>query len=491
MVLKKLKNLPRRKKRLLYGLLLFVNDAVFLAISYYLSYYLRFYTKIFGENKPTYTFDRHYIYYSIIFIIATIFIFSFFKLYEWDNIYKGSGYYGRILRAISISTVTIVIAGYLFETFSFSRIWIFLLYFISVFLMFLSRFLIEVFTAKLIKVLGLSSKVIVVGIGENAKRIEDSFKKYSGGMYEVIGYVDKLENLKEGKKYLAEAAYLKKNLFMGCLDDLRDIVKKSNAQRIIISSMEYRYYEVLSILEELKGLDVLVLVFPGFFEFSVKRVNMREIGGVPLMQVKNVGFFGMDLFYKNVIDYVLGAVVFLFFIPVYLIVGAVIKLGSKGPIFYRQVRYTKNFKKFYMYKFRTMHIDAEHRLSELQKYNEADGPLFKMKNDPRITRFGRFLRKFSIDELPQIINVLKGELSLVGPRPPIPEEVEKYDEWQKKRLNVKQGITGMWQVSGRSSLNFEEMTRLDLYYVQNWSIGMDIKILLKTIPAVLFGRGAY
>ena len=168
-----------------------------------------------------------------------------------------------------------------------------------------------------------------------------------------------------------------------------------------------------------------------------------------------------------------------------------IKIDSKGPVFFEQKRMTKDCRIFYMYKFRTMYVDAEKRLKDLMKYNEADGPLFKMKNDPRITRVGRLLRKFSIDELPQIINVLKGELSLVGPRPPIPSEVEKYDEWEMKRMNVKQGITGLWQISGRSDLSFEEMARLDLYYIQNWSIEMDIKILLKTIPIVLFGKGAY
>jgi lipopolysaccharide/colanic/teichoic acid biosynthesis glycosyltransferase len=168
-----------------------------------------------------------------------------------------------------------------------------------------------------------------------------------------------------------------------------------------------------------------------------------------------------------------------------------IKISSRGPVFFEQKRMTKDCRIFYMYKFRTMYVDAEERLKDLMKYNESDGPLFKMKNDPRITRVGRFLRRFSIDELPQIINVLKGELSLVGPRPPIPSEVEKYDEWEMKRMNVKQGITGLWQISGRSDLSFEEMARLDLYYIQNWSIEMDIKIILKTIPAVLFGKGAY
>ncbi|MBM3710707.1 MAG: exopolysaccharide biosynthesis polyprenyl glycosylphosphotransferase, partial [Actinobacteria bacterium] len=177
--------------------------------------------------------------------------------------------------------------------------------------------------------------------------------------------------------------------------------------------------------------------------------------------------------------------------PIYLIVAVLIRIDSKGPVFFQQKRMTKDCKIFYMYKFRTMYVEAEERLKDLLQLSEVDGPIFKMKNDPRITRVGRFLRKFSIDELPQIINVLKGELSLVGPRPPLPNEVEKYDEWEAKRMNVKQGITGLWQISGRSDLSFEEMARLDLYYIQNWSIEMDLKIILKTIPAVLFGKGAY
>jgi len=172
-------------------------------------------------------------------------------------------------------------------------------------------------------------------------------------------------------------------------------------------------------------------------------------------------------------------------------VGLMIKADSPGPVFYKQKRYTKDCKEFYIYKFRTMYVDADKKLEELKAKNEADGPMFKIKNDPRITRTGRFLRKFSIDEVPQIINVLKGELSLVGPRPPLPWEVAEYDDWVKKRLNVKQGITGLWQISGRSELNFEEMARLDLYYIQNWSPGLDINIILKTIPAVIFSRGAY
>ncbi|GAI06622.1 unnamed protein product, partial [marine sediment metagenome] len=161
------------------------------------------------------------------------------------------------------------------------------------------------------------------------------------------------------------------------------------------------------------------------------------------------------------------------------------------PVFYKQKRITKDGKEFYMYKFRTMVVGADKELNQIRDKNEADGLLFKIKKDPRITRVGRIIRRSSIDEIPQIINVLKGELSLIGPRPPLPEEVKKYKKWHGKRLNVKQGITGLWQVTGRSELGFEEGIKLDLYYIQNWSIGMDIKILLKTIPAVLSRRGAY
>ena len=487
MIIKFLKNLPRRKKKLLYGAGLFINDAVFLALAFFLSYWLRFYTALFSFVKsiPSYTINVHYTYYSTVFVVLNLIFFGLYKLYNWDQLYRGSGYYFRIFKAISINIVMVVTLGYLIQTFSFSRIWIGLLYIFSIAFIFLTRFIINILTQKIIRRLGLSSKTLIVGIGEDARRIEDSLKKYKAENFKIVGYIEKEERIEK------ERNYAKKFNILGCLEDLREVVVRSNVQKVIISSKEYGYDEILSMLEELKSLDVLVLMFPGFFEFSVRRINMREAGGIPLIQVSNVGFFGVDLFYKNIIDYGLGGILFLLFIPIYLAVGLLIKIDSKGPVFYRQKRYTKNYKEFYIYKFRTMYLDADKRLGELKKYSEVDGPIFKMREDPRVTRVGRFLRKFSIDELPQVINVLRGDLSLVGPRPPIPEEVSRYEEWQKKRLNVKQGITGLWQVSGRSDTNFEEMARLDLYYIQNWSIGMDIKILLKTIPAVLFGRGAY
>ena len=483
--LKAIKDLSRLRKKLIYGIWLLISDIIFLALAFYISYYLRFHTGVIAEINKTYLIEKNYILYSIIFILSAIFIFFLFSLYDRDKIYRGSGYYSKLLRAISINIIVIILAGYLLNLFTFSRKWILLLYLFSFVFLYLSRFLIEAITQKVAKKLNIKSKTIIIGIGENARRIEDSLRKYSLEQDIILGHVDKKQSILKDKEYSKNFTVL------GYLENLKDIINKNNIQRVIISSPEYKYYEILEILESLKGMDITTLIFPGFFEFSLRRLSVREIGGVPLMQVANIGFFGFNLFLKNLIDYTLGIISFIFFIPIYLVVAILIKTSSRGPVFFKQKRLTKDCKEFYMYKFRTMYVDAEKILQDLMKYNEADGPLFKMKNDPRITRVGRFLRKFSIDELPQILNVLKGELSLVGPRPPLPCEVEKYDEWEMKRLNVKQGLTGLWQISGRSDLSFEEMTRLDLYYIQNWSIEVDIKIILKTIPAMLFGKGAY
>ena len=483
--LKAIKDLSRFRKKVVYGILLLISDMIFLALAFYFSYYLRFHTGVMAEINKTYIIEKNYILYSIIFILSAVFVFLLFNLYDRDKIYRGSGYYSKLLKAISINIIVIILAGYVLNLFTFSRKWILLLYLFSFVLLYLSRFLIEAVTQKVAKKLNIKSKTIIIGIGENARRIEDSLRKYSLEEDIILGHLDKKQRILKNKEYSKDFTIL------GYLEDLKDIINKNNIQRVIISSPEYKYYEILEILESLKGLDVTTLIFPGFFEFSLRRLSVREIGGVPLMQVSNIGFFGINLFLKNLIDYILGSILFLIFIPIYLIVGLMIKLDSRGSVFFEQKRLTKDCKVFYMYKFRTMYIDAEDRLKEVMKYNEADGPLFKIKNDPRITRVGHFLRRFSIDELPQIINVLKGELSLVGPRPPLGSEVEKYDEWEMKRMNVKQGVTGLWQISGRSDLSFEEMARLDLYYIQNWSIEMDIKIILRTIPAVLFGKGAY
>jgi len=194
---------------------------------------------------------------------------------------------------------------------------------------------------------------------------------------------------------------------------------------------------------------------------------------------------------KRAVDIAASAALLLVLGIPLLAIALAIKLDSKGPVIFRQTRVGKNGKPFTFLKFRSMHTDADQRLAQLMEFNETEGATFKMKNDPRVTRVGRFLRRSSMDELPQLLNILYGHMSLVGPRPGLPREVKNYQEWQYRRLSVTPGLTGLWQVSGRSSVSFETMTKLDIYYVENWSLWLDFKILLKTIKAVATGHGAY
>ncbi len=195
---------------------------------------------------------------------------------------------------------------------------------------------------------------------------------------------------------------------------------------------------------------------------------------------------------KRALDITLSLVVLLpWGLVVTAVVAVLIKLDSPGPVLFRQQRLTRTGKPFAVLKFRTMIMNADQLKEQLLDQNEASGPIFKMRGDPRLTRVGRWLRRTSLDELPQVFNILRGDMSWVGPRPPLPEEVALYEEWQKRRLGTTTGLTGLWQISGRSLLSFDEMVKLDLYYVENWSLVLDLKILLRTIPAVLTGRGAF
>jgi exopolysaccharide biosynthesis polyprenyl glycosylphosphotransferase len=209
----------------------------------------------------------------------------------------------------------------------------------------------------------------------------------------------------------------------------------------------------------------------------------------PLVLLRTRGFYLQ--FGKRALDIGASALGLILTAPLLLFLGILIRLDSAGPMFYRSRRTGKNGRIFTFYKLRSMAVDAHSRRSEVSHLNEAEGPIFKIRKDPRLTRIGGFLRRTSLDELPQLLNVLKGDMSLVGPRPPLPEEVERYEPWQMRRLDVRPGLTCLWQISGRSRIGFEEWMRLDLEYIRHRSFGMDLRILLRTIPAVLSREGAY
>jgi exopolysaccharide biosynthesis polyprenyl glycosylphosphotransferase len=319
--------------------------------------------------------------------------------------------------------------------------------------------------------LGLISTVVVGGRGARSKVRRIVERKPSA--YSVVGEVE----LADGHVDLAE---------------LRRVLDETGARNVVLAGAEQLSdEEFLALLHSMRLRGVRVRVVPGNVTLMSSRSILTQRVGIPIMEVGYPQLDNNQRFLKRLLDVsgsVLGLVVLS---PLLLTVAALIKLTSRGPVFFMQKRVGADETVFLCYKFRSMYQDAEARQAELEAENEADGAIFKIKKDPRVTPVGRFIRRWSIDELPQLINVLKGEMSLVGPRPLPVRDFERMSEYHKQRLGAVPGITGYWQISGRSDLSFDEMVRLDLYYIKNWSLSLDLKIIFKTFRAVLKHEGAY
>ncbi len=279
---------------------------------------------------------------------------------------------------------------------------------------------------------------------------------------------------------------------VGTFDDIHEAVEATAADTVIVLSCPELDGRALRRLAwRLEDDDVDLILASALIDVAGERTTIRPVDGLPLLHVDHPRLAGAGRVVKAIFDRVGAAVLICLFAPLLALVAVAVKVGSPGPVIFRQVRVGKAGREFPMLKFRTMSRDADAYLAELRSCNDSDGVLFKMRDDPRVTRVGRWLRRYSLDELPQLFNVLLGQMSLVGPRPPLPSEVAAYPDDLRRRLAVKPGMTGLWQVSGRSDLPWEEAVRLDLRYVENWTLTMDLAILLRTVSAVLRSSGAY
>lgn len=278
----------------------------------------------------------------------------------------------------------------------------------------------------------------------------------------------------------------------GSFDDVADAVATAGAHTVIVLSCpELDGHALRRMAWQLERDDIDLIVASSLVDVAGDRTTIRPVDGLPMLQVDHPRLTGGPRVVKEIFDRIGAILLIAVFSPLILLIALLIKLGSPGPVLFRQVRVGRGGREFAMYKFRTMYVDAEERLAELRHLNDYNGVLFKMRNDPRVTPIGRRLRRYSLDELPQLFNVALGGMSLVGPRPPLPEEVAAYPDDARRRLAVKPGMTGLWQVSGRSDLPWEEAVRLDLRYVENWSLSLDLVILLRTVTAVARASGAY
>jgi exopolysaccharide biosynthesis polyprenyl glycosylphosphotransferase len=278
----------------------------------------------------------------------------------------------------------------------------------------------------------------------------------------------------------------------GAFDEVPEAVRLSGADTVIVLSCpELDGHRLRRMAWRLEGDDVDLIVASALLDVAGDRTTLRPVDGLPMLHVEHPRLSGGSRIIKEFVDRAGAALLIALLSPLFLAIAWRVRCDSAGPALFRQVRVGRNGREFRIVKFRTMYTDAEAQLAALRDLNENDGILFKMRDDPRVTRVGRTLRRFSLDELPQLFNVVLGQMSLVGPRPPLPAEVAMYHDDVLRRLAVKPGMTGLWQVSGRSDLPWEEAVRLDLRYVENWSLSLDLMILLRTLTAVVRSSGAY
>jgi exopolysaccharide biosynthesis polyprenyl glycosylphosphotransferase len=326
-------------------------------------------------------------------------------------------------------------------------------------------------------------RVVVVGRERScAELVRQLHKERYAGFYVVGACIDRVQGpVVEGVPVVGTSA------------TVLDALRRTDADTLAVGAWSDLDQAGLRRLSwELEGSGIALVVAPSVTDIAGPRIHIRPVAGLPLLHVEEPEFTGGRRLLKGTTDRLLALVALLLSPPVLLAVALVVRLTSRGGALFRQTRVGVAGRTFTMLKFRTMYVDAEERLASLQELNEvADGLLFKIRDDPRVTPVGKWLRRFSVDELPQLLNVVKGDMSLVGPRPPLPREVEGYGTDVRRRLLVRPGLTGLWQISGRSDLSWEESVRLDLYYVENWSLALDAMIIWKTVFALLQRRGAY
>ena len=325
------------------------------------------------------------------------------------------------------------------------------------------------------------ARVLIVGAAETGRAVMRNLVARPELGYRVIGFVDDDPAKTDIGRFRA----------LGGLDNLPALLGLERIEEVIITLPWMYQRKILELVRTCDTAGVRARVVPDLFHLSINRVDFDDLGGIPLISLKEATIPRVGRWVKRAMDVVLAVLGLILAAPFMLLAAILIRLESPGPLVFRQTRIGEHGRPFDIFKFRSMRSGAEEEQERLRELNEASGPLFKMKDDPRLTHVGRMLRRLSMDELPQLWNILRGDMSLVGPRPAIPQEVEQYQAWHRQRLDAPQGLTGLWQVSGRSDLTFDEMCLLDIYYIENWSLGLDLIILLRTIPRVLLGDGAY
>lgn len=458
-------------------------DILAINISFFLAYLIRFKFQFLLE-KPLYPFE---LYTNLLIFVNVVTIIAFYLcgLYRLPRNLLWVDELFAVFRAIIVVALILVTGAFLTTGYRYghpySRLLIFIFLCLSPLLITGGHLLLkEIYRKRAARKLDLE-RVLIVGLGRTAKIVKEGLTRHPELGYEVVGFVGRESG---PKRFYASPV-------LGVTNDLLEIIGRERIHEVIFTEIATPPAQLADLIVTCQRRGVNVKVFSGLYRFITSRARIEELTGIPVISFGREPLYDLNLILKRMEDTIFSILILLLLSPFMLIIALLIKLTTPGPVLFRQERIGKNGQVFMMYKFRTMVRDAEEKKEELRPLSEAERPLFKMRRDPRITKVGGLFRRYSIDELPQLINVIKGEMSLVGPRPSLPSEVKEYEDWHRKRLEVLPGISGLWQVSGRSDLTFGEMVELDIYYIRNWSLSLDLKILLRTLPILLARKGAY
>ena len=430
-----------------------------------------------------------YVYSSyFVFSLVFILIFQFNNLYKIQIVYSKFIHLNEIIKSLLASIVFLLVFSYLFQLDSIMDSRFFLIsYSIIVFFMFLvfrlfiSRNLIAKFNSSEIAI----SNIVILGGGQAGKLLAAKILYERKWGYNLVGFID--DTLESGQNVLAQ------KLVLGNSADLKNLVKIYKIDEIIIAIDNITYSLLVQRLEEFNKLKIKVKLASELFEIVSEKLKTETLSSIPLVEASPRVNIGFSLHYKRFFDLIVTTFGLVLLSPLFILIGILIKLSSKGPIFYSQERIGKDGVPFKFYKFRSMKVDLtgeEKREKQMIDFmKNGDEPSEKIINVDRVTKIGKFIRKTSIDELPQLFNVIKGDMSLVGPRPCLRYEYENYEVWQKKRLEVLPGCTGVWQVFGRSNVSFKNSVILDIYYISNMSPWLDLQLILQTVPVMVLSRG--
>ena len=464
--------------------LLILTDLALINAAFALSYYSRYELQLFRNLDPV-----NYVPYSAYLLLQlgyTLVLLVTLQLERAWSLRRGASWLDEVYAIVNGTTtgmaVTLVVI-FGIRPLAFSRLLFLYVSVLTVLFLSLNR-LVRRTIASRRRQRGIGvDHTLIIGAGEVGRAVIRTLVARPDLGYKVVGFLE--PDPSEGGDAIGRFQRL------GALNDLPAILTEHKVTEVIITLPSSNNRRIQRITQICRRAGARARLVPDFFHLSLNQVDMDNLGGIPLLGMREISLERGPRLIKRAIDTIGATVALLIISPIMGLVALVIRLENDGPILFRQERLGAKSEPFEVFKFRSMRVGAEAEQESLAALNEADGPLFKIKDDPRSTRVGRFIRKSSLDELPQLINVLRGEMSLVGPRPPLASEVAEYQSWQRKRLEVKPGMTGLWQVSGRSDLTFDEMCLLDIYYIENWSLWLDVRIILRTIPLIFLRRGAY